>query len=124
MRKTIGVLAAAMLLGGCSALKNGYYQSVTVTTEPSSATCALAEEGGPEFSSVVSEGTFYNVRRGNDNLVLTCSKRGYLDTRVTIAPETDGEAVSLMVLNPLADVFTGTMHHYPAEVHLTLRRDS
>ena len=115
-------LLAALALTGCSALREGPFQSLEVTTTPASAKCDLSYVDGPVFSTVLSDATVYNLRRSHRNVTVTCSKPGYAVKQTTISPYGDPKSVSYFPLNPLGDVFTNTMHRYPAAVHLDLQK--
>lgn len=121
MKKLLGTtIVLALALSGCSAWQTGYYQKINITTEPDNAVCRVFNSKGVTISTIVSEGTA-RVRRDREDLTVTCSKKGWADTQVSVATGT-GEETAKIFLGLLSDVLTQTTTTYPVSIHVKLVR--
>ncbi|MBF2734683.1 MAG: hypothetical protein ISN26_01070 [Betaproteobacteria bacterium AqS2] len=121
MRKTAAtLLLACVALAGCTSLRDGYYQAVTVTTEPPNATCKFAYDDGVPFSTVTSGEPAYNIRRSYKDIYVTCGKRGYADAQKVLPAGINRENNRFFIWGLGLDVLTQSNRAYPTELHIDL----
>ena len=118
--KKLVLATVALLASGCAAINNGVYQKITVSTEPANAICELSQEG-VVFSILVGGETAYNVHRDMNPIVVTCSKKGFKETSVTLNPVTDNHG-EVIVSFGFLDAAIGSNYSYPEDVFVSLAK--
>lgn len=123
MRKTIAsaLLLAAVSLTGCTAMRDGYFQTVTVTTTPPNAVCKFSYDDGLVFSSSVAGEPTYNIRRSYKDILVTCSKKGYNDGQAILPSGYNRENNRYFIWSGGLDVLTQANRAYPTELHIDLQ---
>lgn len=122
MKKILSICAVALTLSGCSAIREGYFEKLTITTEPENAVCVIKNPDGAIVSTVLSGETAYNIRRSRHPFDVTCSKKGFVDTQVTVESENDPVTNGNVLATLGVDGILGTSSKYPDTLHVVLRR--
>ena len=96
----IAVAAAALAsMSGCSTLMRGVTQDVQIATDPIGAACELrAKDGVTVVDALPWTPGYVRMRKGLDGYVLTCSAKGYLDTRTPIDSGVENDSVGSATL--------------------------
>lgn len=115
------------LLSGCATIINGTSQSMTVSTSPPNASCAV-DRMGERIGAVPQTPGSLRVDKSKNSLTVTCAKPGYQTTSVTRSPSfslvTLGNAVAGGVIGVGVDFATGANFKYPEKVQMGLQADT
>ena len=116
-------LLSSRSLAGCSTIVEGTDQTVTVTTEPPGAVCALSRDGAPAAVVNPTPGSV-SLDKSAENVAVVCGKDGYLDAAGVLASTFEDMTVGNVLFGGLVgvgiDAASGAMHDYPASVALVL----
>lgn len=117
------VAAVVMLCSGCATLTKGTSQTVTVSTDPSGATCTLTRDSKPLAIINPTPGSM-PIEKGMGAIAIICKRAGYLDSAGTMTSEfqamTFGNILFGGLIGVAVDAASGAMHEYPAMVTITL----
>lgn len=122
-----GLLALGSMLSGCISEFDGTAQDITVYTDPAGAFCAFAREG-VHIGEITDTPGILNVRKSKYDILITCSKPGYLQTSTLNRSGLDPRIVGNIFLDvfvtvgaaSIVDSATGADNHYDEVVHLSL----
>ncbi|MGE0356586.1 MAG: hypothetical protein AB7P08_06685 [Burkholderiales bacterium] len=128
-RSTLTFVTASIALAtasGCASIVKGTSQSVTVSTDPTAATCHLSREGQPLGVVNPTPGTV-QVGKASGTISILCKKTGYQDAAGTLASSfqamTFGNILLGGIIGVAVDAASGAMHEYPPMVTVTLVPD-
>lgn len=128
-RSTLSFVTASIALAtasGCASIVKGTSQSVTVSTDPTAATCHLSREGQPLGVVNPTPGTV-QVGKASGTISILCKKTGYQDAAGTLASSfqamTFGNILLGGIIGVAVDAASGAMHEYPPMVTVTLVPD-
>jgi hypothetical protein len=115
-RMATAVALASVGLSGCGTVTQGVSQNITVTTSPPGAQCELSRDGG-HLATLYSTPETVHVHKSGDDMVLTCSKRGY-ETASTVLESgygigVFGNAIVGGLVGAAIDVYDGAAYKYP-----------
>jgi hypothetical protein len=123
VRKLFPILLAA-LLPGCATLVKGTSQNLTVTTNPTGASCRLEREGVVLGLIAPTPGTI-RIDKSRHDIEVNCTRDGFESTTVRHASEfggaTFGNAIAGGLIGVAVDAASGANFPYPAEVVLNLQ---
>ena len=117
--RSFALLALAASLSACSTITTGTTQSMTVSTDPSGATCHLTR--GARTVAVVNPtpGTV-TVDKSKDSMSVLCRKDGFQDTAQTIDTEFQAMTLGNVLIGGVVglgvDIATGAINKYPTAV--------
>ena len=110
--------ALLLALPGCATVVDGYTQPITLQTEPQGATCDLVR-AGQGLGRVVTPGTV-TVRRGRNDIVVTCTRPGSQAVQLTLTSSftgtTVGNVVSWGPLGLVVDGVNGADYRYRSKL--------
>lgn len=116
-----------VLTTSCATIINGTSQTMTVSTFPPNASCAV-DRMGERIGAVPQTPGSLRVDKSKNSLTVTCAKPGYQTTSVTRLPSfslvTLGNAVAGGVIGVGVDFATGANFKYPEEVQMGLQADT
>ncbi len=116
-----------LLVSGCATIINGTSQSVTVSTSPPNASCAV-DRMGERIGVVPQTPGSLRVDKSKNSLTVTCAKPGYQTASVTRPPSfslvTLGNAIAGGLIGVGVDFATGANFKYPEEVQMGLQADA
>jgi hypothetical protein len=113
----------AVWLGACATIVEGSNQSVTVSTDPTAATCELKRDG--ETIGVVNP-TPGSVKIGKSrkDVQVTCSKDDYKTRTASLNSSFEGMTLGNLIFGGViglaVDAGSGAMHQYPSNITLHL----
>ena len=112
-------LGATLLpIAGCATVLDGYTQSITLQTEPQGATCDLTR-AGKFLGRIVTPGSL-TIRRGRNDVVLTCTRPGSQTVQLTLVSTftgtTVGNVVSWGPIGLVVDAVNGADYRYRSDV--------
>jgi hypothetical protein len=116
MTRSIAVAAlAAVVLSGCATVIKGTSQNIAITTPPADgASCILSSKEGNW--TVVSPGIVH-VEKSKEDVLVKCTKQGYLDATATIPSDFQGWTIGNVLLGGVigvgVDAASGAMNEYP-----------
>ncbi|HZZ92298.1 MAG TPA: hypothetical protein VFE23_07035 [Usitatibacter sp.] len=116
--RTLRIVLAAVVLAissGCASIVSGHNQPLSVNTpECEGASCTLTNSKGTWY--VKSPGSV-TVHRAYGDLMVTCSKEGYMSATSSVASSTKGMAFGNIlfggVIGAGVDIGTGAAYDYP-----------
>ncbi len=121
-----GFACSLLLLSACSTIIEGTDDTVTVTTNPSGASCTLERDGkivgavNPTPGSIV-------VDKSKDNISVICEKDGFQASAGSLESEFAGATLGNILLGGFigvaVDVASGASNKYPASVNIVLVPD-
>ena len=117
------VVPPLLALGACATIVEGDNQTVTIISDPASATCTLTRGGtavgvvNPTPGSVVLE-------KSKDDVSVACKKEGHYDGAAALSSSFQNMTLGNILLGGLigaaVDSATGAMHEYPPSVTVFL----
>ncbi|MFZ4541698.1 MAG: hypothetical protein ACOYNL_07810 [Rickettsiales bacterium] len=111
--KTLLTLTALLGLNACATITADSQQEITVSTNPSGASCLLHSDEGQW--TVASTPGAANVERAFTLLEVTCTLSGYEPGHTTLTPQTRGRAYGNILLGgvpAVVDAGTGKGYEY------------
>lgn len=125
-----GLLAGLALstISGCATVVSGTSQAIGIDTNPSGAICTLSREGKEVAVINPTPGTV-QIDKDNDDLQVSCTKDGYLETSGTLASSRQtmtfgniilGGVVGIGFLGAIVDHTSGAAHKYPSTINLNM----
>lgn len=121
--KLIVPLALALAATGCASIVEGTDQSVTVSSNPTEASCLLEREGAQIGAVNPTPGSVL-VGKSSADITVTCSKAGYSDGVAVLASNFEGMTLGNIIFGGIVgvgvDAASGAMHTYPPAVTVTL----
>jgi hypothetical protein len=87
--RLISLVAILGVVTACSTIVEGTDQTVTVNSDPSGAECMLTREGLGVGTASPTPQTL-TVDRGDEDIIVSCKKEGYLSTNATLPSEVEG----------------------------------
>lgn len=125
MPKIIPCLAL-VLLSGCATIVSGTSQTVSISTTPGGATCAVERMGAPIGTAVTTPGVV-TVNKNGGPLTVRCSKPGYQTATAAAESSFNGWTFGNIILGGLigvvVDASTGANFDYPRTMAMELQRD-
>lgn len=122
MLKAFCILPLVML-SACATLVNGSSQNVTVSTNPTGASCTLDRVGARVGAIPATPGSVRLDKSKND-LSVTCAKDGYQTATTVHAPSfggaTFGNLIAGGVIGVVVDAASGANYSYPDDIRLDL----
>ena len=111
------------LVSGCATIVKGTTQSVTVSTDPAGANCALSRDGAQIAVVNPTPGTV-TVEKARGTIALACKKLGYQDSAGVLASTfqamTFGNILFGGIIGVAVDAGSGAMNEYPPMVTITM----
>jgi len=122
--RTCVVLAVIAFLGsGCATLTKGSSQTITVSTDPSGANCALSRDGKMVAVINPTPGSI-PVEKSSGTISVLCKRAGYQDSAGVLASEfqamTFGNILFGGLIGLAVDAASGAMNQYPEMVTITM----
>ena len=121
--KKLLALPLLALLAGCATIVEGTDQSITVSSNPSAATCELRREGGQIGVVNPTPGTVW-VEKSQNDIAVRCSKEGYRDGTGVLISSFEGWTAGNIILGGVVglavDAGSGAMNSYPSSILVTL----
>lgn len=120
-------VASLCSLVACATITQGNSQAVSVITDPSGAACLFVRDD--QIVGVVNPtpGSIQLQKKSSEVLV-RCSKPGYVDAWVLMHPKAQGATAGNILLGGLigfaVDAASGATHAYETQVSLTLASDT
>jgi hypothetical protein len=113
-----------MAVAGCSTLTEGTSQEITVTTNPSGATCTLTRDGHP-IATIERTPDKVSVERSRSDILITCHKNGFAEA--SYADKSDVAAATFSNIMTAGvgfavDAATGADTKYNGTVKIALDR--
>jgi len=119
----VAALIGLLFLPACATVVEGTTDTVTLTTEPAGARCAVTREGA-ELGQVMPTPGPVSISKSRNPLTVSCDKAGHLTTARTIESEFTGTTFGNIllggVIGAVADAASGANNRYPQTVSLTL----
>jgi hypothetical protein len=124
------VCAAALstvALSGCATVFEGTSQDITVVTNPPGASCVFTRQG-TLIGNISSTPGILNVPKRKYDIVITCSKPGYMDASylnhsgvtAVIAANIAADVLLTAGVSSIVDSADGADNKYDSAVNLTL----
>ena len=124
--KCLTIIALALsttLLGACASIVEGTDQSVSVSSNPTGATCLLWREGGQIGVVNPTPGTV-QVDKSREDITAHCTKDGYQDGVAVLSSSFEGMTAGNVIFGGIiglgVDAASGAMHTYPSSILVTL----
>lgn len=125
--RILAIAATGLLLGACATIVEGSDQSITVTSDPSGATCELERAGSIVAVVNPTPGTA-RVDKSREHISVRCEKDGYQPAATTANSDFQGMTFGNIVFGGLigvaVDASSGAMNKYPAHVVVRLAPES
>ena len=131
----VRIVLSLILLSGCSTMKQGTSQKLSIMTKPAGANCSV-NQGGVDREALAASPGEIEVPRRNQDLLISCTKPGFESASVVLHPELEPWTVANLgmsglvviqnvagaaaVVGLLTDASTGSWNQYPAVVGLEL----
>jgi hypothetical protein len=123
---SVAIVAAGLMLSGCSTVFEGTSQEITVITNPPGATCVLEREGLP-ISTVNAPGTIL-VRKSKYDIMVKCNKPGFQEaqflnhsgTSAYIAGNIAADLILTLGVSSIVDSASGADNKYDPVVNVSL----
>ena len=120
------LVAMVFVLSGCATVIQGADQKISFDLNPPEATCSVkVPESLPQ--TVTGSGNTLQVRKGMDDMVVTCKAQGYKSKTIMVPSATQIVSLLSMVFDislGLGDMFTGAMWKYPDHVAIALDKEA
>ncbi len=118
--KTLIPLLAILTLSACATIVSGTQQSVFIDTPfVEDAACTLKDSKSGSWHLPATPGSA-SVTKGNGPLNITCKKKGYLTTTVSVDDEFQGATLGNIILGGgigiLVDSASGAAQKYPDKI--------
>lgn len=122
---TLGLVASSALLVSCASITTGTKQNVMVKTPPvNAAECTLRNSKGEWYVKSTPESV--KVHRAYDDLIVSCTKKGYGTRQRNVKSSTRGMAFGNAVFGGFVgagvDVASGAAYLYPDEIVVPMTR--
>lgn len=121
--QVLAFLVAAIAVSGCSTILTGTSQGITVTTNPTGATCTI-DRGGQRVGAIAQTPNTVQISKSASPLDIECSKEGFqtasLKHKADFAGATVGNLLLGGVIGVAVDAASGASSIYPSEVRLAL----
>lgn len=125
-RMSLAVCAVA-LASGCATITTGASQTLTLTTDPSGASCVLRREGQTIGAVNPTPGSIA-VGKSHQDIVVTCSKAGFLDGDAKLSATFQAASLGNILLGGLigvvVDAASGATAKYEPNLFVTLSPDT
>ncbi len=116
-----------VLTSACATIVEGTDQSVTVTTEPSGASCSLQRDGKTVGVVNPTPGTV-SVDKSQSDIAVSCEKQGQLPAAAVLSSQFQGMTLGNALIGGIIgfgiDAASGAMNEYPTNIMLHLPPDS
>lgn len=123
--KKLLMLPPLVLLGACASIVEGTDQSITVSSNPTKASCFLERDGAQIGAVDPTPGTV-QVEKNSADITVMCSKAGYDDGSAVLVSGFEGWALGNLVFGGIVgagvDAVTGAINSYPPSITVTLPR--
>lgn len=129
-KKLFLIVACPLFFIGCASITGTTGQSISVETRDEAsviagANCEMTNSKGKWFLSTPGS---VQIRRSNDDLIVTCQKDGYPPGTASIVSETKGSMFGNILLGggigALVDHNSGAAYEYPTLVQIIMGRSS
>jgi hypothetical protein len=112
-----------LALGGCATIVEGTGQSIQISTSPPGAACTVDREGG-RLGEIASTPGSLRVDKSKNDLLVTCTKAGFVTATVSNSPRFVGTTFGNILLGGvggiIVDAASGANFAYPDQVMLQL----
>ena len=129
-RKFLAALFLPFVFTGCASITGTTAQSISVETRDeasvvSGANCEMTNSKGKWFLSTPGS---VQIRRSNDDLIITCQKDGYPPGTASVISETKGAMLANIILGggigAIVDHNSGAAYEYPTLVQIIMGRST
>lgn len=121
--KSLSVLGAALILGGCATVVDGRYQNVDLSSNAAGANCGITQNGVQIVEPQPVPAT-HTIRRRSGNLIVTCEAPGYQPTTKALMagrnPKTVVGHLPGILLGVGADAALGGLADYQDSAYIYL----
>lgn len=121
--KRLLVLPLLCALGACASIVEGTDQSITVSSNPTKASCFLEREGA-QIGTVDPTPGSVMVDKSSADITVICSKEGYEDGTGVLVSGFEGWALGNVIFGGIVgvgvDAASGALNNYPSTITVTL----
>lgn len=122
--KSLPVLGAMMLLGGCSTIVTGTTQPFTVKTKQALGAECVLKDTKERVWRISSTPQTVEVNKGDGPMTITCSKEGYKTATLVVEESFAGATLGNIILGGgigvIVDAASGAAQEYPDDATLWL----
>jgi len=126
LKVTAALAAMSVCLSGCALIFEGRSQEITVSTNPSGASCNI-DRKGTTLATIPSTPGAARIQKTKDDITIRCNKSGYQETTYLnhsgVAGATVADAIGGVLTGGVAwavDSGTGADNKYDSPVNLTM----
>ncbi len=125
-------VVAVLVLGGCATIFTGSTSNVNLQAVDSAdnkilenVSCTLTDGDGTVYTIAANPGSVI-VSKGKGTLRADCKKKGYVQQNMGVAETINGVTFVNVLFWPgfIVDAVTGTMHKYPANVTIQMKKQA
>lgn len=117
-------LLPLLTLCACASITKGTTQPIDIVTTPAESICKI-DRNGANLGSITTPGSL-TIDRTKDPIIVTCSKKGYLDSVLTVRSGQEGMVMGNLIAGGLigwgVDSATGADNKYESPVSIVLQR--
>lgn len=122
---TLSALSITLLVSGCATITHGTQETITLTTSPNGAYCALSNSKGQW--TVLETPAKVTIQRAPGNFTIMCKKKGYRTTIVNIKAGLDKMMMANVIMpgsliTGAVDLKNGAAYAVPSVINIPLRK--